>query len=256
MVKVNIVKDEYEMITSTQNKLIKQIRKLRTRRERHKTKTFFIEGFHLIEEAIKSNWSIKKLIVREDITPSKVLSHIPTIIVSTHVFDHISLTETPQGIAAIVQMNEIKNQDHTHVLLLDAIQDPGNLGTIIRTADAAGFSKIVLGDGTVDLYNDKVIRSTQGSLFNIEVVSANLKEVIQELQKDEFTVYASSLDNAKPYQLIKAKEKVALILGNEGAGISQTFVQLADESIYIPIYGKAESLNVGVAAGILMYALK
>lgn len=244
------------MITSTQNNFVKQVRKLQTRRERHKTKTFLIEGFHLVEEAIKSNWEIEQLIIRENESVPEWANHLPTINVSDHVFNYLSQTETPQGIAAVVKMNEKTTDQHTHVLLIDAVQDPGNLGTIIRTADAAGFSQVILGRGTVDLYNDKVIRATQGSLFHIEIVTADLIQTIERIRRDDFTIYASALENATSYKEVMPSEKVALILGNEGAGISDDILHVADERIHIPIYGKAESLNVSIAAGILMYALK
>src|SRR5699024_7511376 len=136
------------------------------------------------------------------------------------------------------------------------IQDPGNLGTIIRTADAAGFSNIILGRGTVDLYNDKVIRATQGSLFHIPIVQKDLTESIPRLKESGFSVLATTLQRAKNYRDIEPSEKTAIILGNEGSGVDETLINMADELVKIPIYGKAESLNVGIAAGILMYYIR
>lgn len=243
------------MITSNQNNFIKQVKKLHTRRERHKTKTFLIEGFHLLEEAVKSKWIIEQLIVRENVNVPEWGNDLAVVYVSEHVFNHISQTETPQGIAGIVTMKEEIPKTHKNILLIDAVQDPGNLGTIIRTADAAGFTQVVLGRGTVDLYNDKVIRATQGSLFHIDIIEDNLLQTIPAIKEDDFTVYASTLENANSYKEVTPDPKVALILGNEGAGISEDILHIADERIHIPIYGKAESLNVSIAAGILMYAL-
>lgn len=242
------------MITSIQNNFIKETRKLLTRKGRHNSQSFLIEGFHLLEEAIKSGWEVDHLIVRENINIPEWCEHIQTTYVSDNVFNHISQTETPQGIACIVKMKEVPIEKGDKILLIDAIQDPGNLGTIIRTADAAGFNHIILGKGTVDLYNDKVIRATQGSMFHVRIEQHHLVNVIEKLKQDDFTIYASALQDAISYKNIEQKERIALILGNEGAGISDDILQASDERIHIPIYGKAESLNVGVAAGILMYA--
>jgi len=226
------------IITSIQNNFIKNIRKLHTKKERYNTHTFLIEGFHLIEEALKSKWSIEHVIIKEGIHVPAWYGDLPITYVSERVFAHISQTETPQGIAGVVKMKEeVIHEEHTHILLIDAVQDPGNLGTIIRTADAAGFSQVVLGKGTVDLYNDKVIRATQGSLFHIDIQQDNnLEETIPKLQEAGFTVYASALEDAKPYKEVTKQEKVALILGNEGAGISDSVLKAADERIHIPIY--------------------
>lgn len=241
------------MITSTQNNFIKQVRKLHVRKERQKSNTFLIEGFHLIEEAKNSEWNIDHIIVTDKVTVPNWCHDLSLTYVSEHVFNHFSQTETPQGIAAIVKMKKVEIRSNEKILLIDAVQDPGNLGTIIRTADAAGFNHIILGKGTVDLYNDKVIRATQGSMFHVCIEQADLNEIIKSIQEKDFTVYASTLQNAISYKDITPKEKIALVLGNEGAGISDEVLQLVNERIHIPIYGKAESLNVGVAAGILMY---
>lgn len=242
------------MITSTQNNFIKQVNKLKTKKGRHDSNTFVIEGFHLLEEAIKSNWTIKHIIAREDITVPHWAEHLQQTRVSHDVFNYISQTETPQGIASIVKMKDVITHNRNQVLLVDAIQDPGNLGTIIRTADAAGFHHIVLGKGTVDVYNEKVIRATQGSLFHIQIEQGDLVDTIKKLKEEEFTIYASALQQAERYETAISKGKVALILGNEGRGIQEDILNIAHKSIYIPIYGKVQSLNVGVAAGVLMYA--
>ncbi|GGA86341.1 TrmH family RNA methyltransferase [Ornithinibacillus halotolerans] len=243
------------MITSLKNEKVKNWRKLHNRKDRMKTETFIIEGFHLIQEAIKSNWKIKEIIIQNDIDlPSWINDEdILVTVVEEHVFQHISQTKAPQGIAAVLQIQANSMISGNRVLLLDRIQDPGNLGTIIRTADAAGFDAVVLGEGTVDLYNDKVIRSTQGSLFHIPVVQDNLSVCINHLKDKGYSIWASALTNSKNFHSVKPTEKVALILGNEGSGIDPGLIDLSDEIVKIPIYGKAESLNVSIAAGILMY---
>src|SRR5699024_5733851 len=169
------------------------------------------------------------------------------------VFNQIAQTESPQGIIAVVEMKKPSSLSGSHIMMIDAIQDPGNLGTIIRTADAAGYNAVVLGDGTVDIYNDKVIRATQGSIFHIPIISANLRNCIDRLQINHFKVITSALKESVPYQSIDKPEKVALIVGNEGNGIDEAILSSADMNVHIPIYGDAESLNVSVAAGILMY---
>lgn len=244
------------MITSLQNPQVKAWRKLHARKNRIKTQRFLVEGFHLIEEAYESDWDIETIIVQEDVKPPDWMSDDRIVTVSKQVFKTIAQTETPQGIAAVVMMQELPREQEKHVLLLDAIQDPGNLGTIIRTADAAGFSAVCLGNGTVDSYNEKVIRASQGSIFHVPIYQADLTKEIMRLRANGFTIYATSLRRAKNYLDISFNEKTALIIGNEGAGVQESFIELADETIKIPIYGKAESLNVSVAAGILMYQMR
>src|SRR5690625_4152327 len=244
------------MITSVQNNQVKNWRKLQTKKYRTQSQRFLIEGFHLIEEAIKSDWEIETIIIQNGIDIPDWISKDLTIHVNTHVFNEISQTETTQGIAAVVKMKELYPKHDGIVLLVDAIQDPGNLGTIIRTADAAGLTKIFLGKGTVDPYNDKVIRASQGSIFHIPITQGNLLELIPELQAKHYMIVASTLENATNYMDIKPREKMGLIIGNEGAGINKDIVAIADKTVTIPIYGQAESLNVSVAAGILMYQMR
>src|SRR5699024_2351824 len=145
------------------NNQVKEWKKLHKRKFRKDMHAFLIEGFHLIEEAYKSGWEIETVIIQEHVIAPEWIAVEKTVRVARHVFNEISQTETTQGIAAVVKMNELEKVPNEHLLLVDAIQDPGNLGTIIRTADAVGMSQIILGTGTVDVYNDKVIRASQGS---------------------------------------------------------------------------------------------
>lgn len=244
------------MITSIKNQKVKYWQKLKTKKERNKTNSFLIEGLHLLEEAIKSNWTIIDIIIEEGISMPEFCVDLAYEIVTKPVFKAISQTENSQGIAAVVKKKQNMNYVGNELILLDAIQDPGNLGTIIRTADAAGFSAVLLGKGTVDLYNDKVIRATQGSIFHIPIIEVDLKETIAELQENNYTVFAAALDDAVDYHSIRFPAKKALIVGNEGAGIGTELIKIANKVIKIPIYGKAESLNVSIAAAILMYSMK
>jgi len=244
------------LITSIQNQQVKDWKKLRRKKYREVTGTFLIEGYHLIEEAYETDQLIKTLIIEEGKQAPAWMDEDYVVTVTSQVFKEIAQTETPQGIAAVVEMQEVKQVHDNYVLLIDAIQDPGNLGTIIRTADAAGFSKIVLGKGTVDRYNDKVIRASQGSIFHITIEQADLIEEIPQLQEAGYSVWATTLARAKNYAEVMPSEKTAMILGNEGSGVDDNLIELADELVKIPIYGKAESLNVSIAAGILMYHMR
>lgn len=244
------------MITSVKNEKVKQWQKLKLKKERMKTSTFLIEGYHLIEEALRSEWKIEEIIMEEKAVPLEAAKEVKTYVVSDNVFKAVSETKTPQGIAAVVRMKTEKWQEFSHVLLLDAIQDPGNLGTIIRTADAAGFEAIVLGNGTVDLFNDKVIRAAQGSLFHIPVFQEELSDKIASLKEEGYAIWASALNNSVSYTELSRPKKIGLIVGNEGAGVKEALIESADQVVKIPIYGKAESLNVSVATGILLYHLK
>lgn len=244
------------LITSTSNDKVKAWRKLHQRKGRKQTQAFLGEGYHLLEEAWKSSQQIKEIIAEAEAELPEWTSGIPVERVSKEVFRRISQTQTPQGIAAVIQMSKEKEVRGDRLILLDRIQDPGNLGTIIRTADAAGMDGIVLGKGTADIYNDKVVRATQGSLFHLPFYEADLKEEVALLQQKGYEIWATALEDAMYYYDAEVPEKVALILGNEGAGVEPELIGQANKRISIPIYGKAESLNVSIAAGILMYHLR
>lgn len=241
------------MITSVKNERVKDWKKLHQRKIRNENKQFLIEGFHLLEEAWKSGWNIKEIIIKQGIRIPDIYNKYDTTEVSEPVFKQISQTETPQGIMAVIEMKEAGTISGNRILIVNAVQDPGNLGTIIRTADAAGYHAVVLGEGTVDVFNDKVIRATQGSVFHIPIMEMSLVNCIQELQATNFQVITSALDDSVSYDTIDIPKKMALIMGNEGKGIDADLLALADTNVHIPIYGEAESLNVSVAAGILMY---
>ena len=245
-----------QFIESVQNQRVKHWKKLLTKKERESSQQFMVEGFHLVEEALMAG-VVEDIILGDEVEPPtfRNTTRINFYRVTKEVVKEISETETTQGIFAICKMQEqtvdLKLMQST--LLLDGIQDPGNLGTIVRTADAAGIRAIVLGDGTTDLYNPKTIRATQGSLFHLPIVKANLVQLLPELKKAGVTVLGTSLQNSKIFTEVEKPTKVALIVGNEGQGVSKELLSMTDQNVFIPIYGKAESLNVGIAAGILMY---
>lgn len=140
--------------------------------------------------------------------------------------------------------------------MIDAVQDPGNIGTLIRTADAAGFDQVLLGTGSVDPFNDKVIRATQGSIFHLPILTGELTEFMNELKAEGVEIWAAALQEAKPYKDMKTPDRVALLVGNEGQGIAEHLLEQSEKKVYIPIYGRAESLNVAVAGAVLMYHLQ
>ncbi|WP_152654803.1 RNA methyltransferase [Oceanobacillus sp. CFH 90083] len=244
------------MITSVKNEKIKALKKLQQRKYRKQTNTFLIEGTHLIEEVLASDWTTKEIIVSEEASVPESAANLPVTEVTRQVFKELSFTASPQGIMAVIEMKKENVVNGGVVVLLDAIQDPGNLGTIIRTADAAGADGIVLGDGCVDLYNDKVIRATQGSIFHLPISHADLEEEAARLKEANFTVWATALEKAENYKKLPIPQKTAIVFGNEGAGVKESLLEKADERVTIPILGKAESLNVSIAAGVLLYYLK
>lgn len=249
-----------KQIQSVKNPQVKQWKKLLTKKERDKTGTYFIEGFHLVEEALKSQDQILEIIVSEkiELPPRLDFGSIPVTTVTDEISKELSDTEAPQGIYAVCRQS---SDDHAltaakSFLLIDAVQDPGNLGTMIRTADAAGIDAVIVGHGSVDMFNPKVLRSAQGSHFHLPIIHANLQEWIETLKKKNIPVYGTALENAKTYTETVPQEQFALIVGNEGNGISKEILADTTCNLYIPIYGKSESLNVAVAAGILLYYLK
>ncbi|PLR68360.1 MULTISPECIES: TrmH family RNA methyltransferase [Bacillaceae] len=243
-------------IESVQNQKVKQWRKLHTKKERETTNTFLIEGLHLVEEALKDKSVIKELIISEEtsIPTHWNVDDLSITYVTNEIMKAISETESPQGAAAVCAQSEQQEiVSWKKAVLIDAIQDPGNLGTIIRTADAAGIDGIILGDGTVDPYNSKVIRSSQGSIFHIPIIKRKLDQAISELKDQDVAIYGTSLQNGVDYRKAEIKESFALLIGNEGSGVNENWLKLTNQNLYIPIYGKAESLNAGIAAGILLY---
>ncbi|QNU25870.1 TrmH family RNA methyltransferase [Geobacillus zalihae] len=244
-------------IESPKNARVKQWKKLLTKKGRDETGLFLLEGFHLVEEAVKSNAPLVELMVdeRTAIPPGWDVS-VPVVIVTEAVMKAISSTETPQGIAAVCRKLPAELEGVKTALLIDAVQDPGNLGTMIRTADAAGIDAVILGEGCADVYNPKVVRATQGSLFHLPVVKGDLVQWIARFKEQGIPVYGTALENAVDYRTVPPSSSFALLVGNEGSGVRRDLLRLTTENVYIPIYGQAESLNVAVAAGILLYSLQ
>lgn len=246
-----------QYIESLQNPSFKNWKKLLTAKGRKKQQKYLIEGFHLVEEAQKNNLLQLCITTQEQYNQySNFLENVETYIVSDKIIKELSTTITSQNIFGIVAIQNSTISDHIKgkFIILDSLQDPGNVGTIIRTADAAGFDGIIVGDNCVDIYNDKTIRSMQGSQFHINIYHHNIENLIPIMKKNNITILGTNLNkNSKSFNTLDNLTNVAIIVGNEGNGVSTNILNLCDETIYIPIIGKAESLNVAIAASILMY---
>lgn len=245
-------------IFSTKNTRIKDLRKLHKKKYRQQQQRYLIEGFHLVEEAQQQGVVIEAVFandrgVREGAHLLEAADDV--YYVSDEVLSQLADSPSPQGIVAVAKMEgEPSLTAEGGWLLLDNVQDPGNVGTMIRTADAAGLTGVIIGNGTADIYSSKVLRSMQGSQFHLRICSMDLLEAVAFFQRAAIPVYGTALNKeAKVLQEVPKQKNYAVIMGNEGQGISQSLLDSVDETIYIPIFGKAESLNVGVAAGIVMY---
>ena len=241
------------IITSLDNKRIKKYLKLKEKKYRDEYSEFLIEGEHLVLEAYKTGL-IEELILE---VGTNIDIDVPNIIyLTTNIIKKISTLESPHKIMALCKKKEDNLKLGNKILLIDNIQDPGNLGTIIRSALAFNIDTIVLSEDCVDLYNSKVIRATQG-MFHINIIRKNLKIVIKELHKKNIKIYKTDVTNginARDLTKIE-REKYALIIGNEGNGVRKELEPLCDKNIYIPMNDKVESLNVAVATSILLYEL-
>ncbi len=240
------------VISSLENKEIKKYYKLKQKKYREATSLFLIEGYHLIEEAYKAKL-LTKVILADDI---KLDFEVDTIYVSKEVMKKLSSLKTPPkmiGVCQCLNNNDIKGDK---ILLLDYIQDPGNLGTIIRSSKAFGVDTIILSNDTVDLYNPKVIRATQGVLFHTNIIKMDLDSAIDKLKNNNYLIYATSVIDGVDIKTIDKKQRYALIMGNEGRGVSDKIKSLADCNLYIKMHQEVESLNVAVATSIILYELE
>ena len=240
------------LITSLENSHVKEYIKLKQKKYRDRTSKFIIEGDHLVREAYKNNL-IEELILEEGTDFDIKVDN--TYYLSHELIKKVSSVDSPQKVLALCKKKEEKLENYNRLLLLDNIQDPGNLGTIIRSAVAFNIDTIVLSKDTVDLYNPKVVRATEGMLFHINIIREDLEVIIKKLQEEKITIYGTSVVNGKDVKEINNKEKFALIVGNEGSGVRKEIIDMSDEKLYIKMNNKVESLNVGVATSILLYEL-
>lgn len=254
-------------ITSVNNPLIKKVRSLYRKKDRIKNKSFIIEGIKIIEEGINSNYPLKNIVYTDKLLDTKdgveffdKIKDLKSLVyVPNNIFIDISDTENPQGVLAIAgiknqDIEEIKDIENPFILFLDELQDPGNMGTIIRTADAFNIDCIIISEGSVDPYNPKVVRATMGSIFRVPLYNVldGIKE-LNELKEKGIKIYSTSLENSISIYEQDFTEGFILTIGNESKGVSKDLLSLSDKLIKIPMPGRAESLNAGVAASIIMY---
>lgn len=241
------------LITSLDNDRIKGYIKLKERKYRKKTNTFIVEGLHSVLEAYKTGSIIELILEKDEVLPFD----LPCVYVTNEIINKISSLETASNIMALCKINNDNVELGNKILLLDNVQDPGNLGTIIRSAVAFNVDSIVLSPDCVDVYNPKVLRSTQGMIFHIPIIVRDLFETIDTIKKNEIPVYGTRVEFGEDVSSLKEKDKVkyALVMGNEGNGVKRELLEKCDKNLFIDMSEKVESLNVSVAASILMYEL-
>lgn len=235
-------------ITSLDNQYVKRVASLHKKKYRDEYKEFFIEGIKTIDEAIKYNKKIKSIFYCPEMIEYKL--EIPAYRVTKEVISKMADTLTPQGIIAVCEIPDEELEKKRRLIYLDRVQDPGNVGTIIRTADAFGFDGVLLSDGCADVYSPKVVRATMGSLFHIPIIQSVSVDYLSGLNNK---IYSSALDTDNFLDNTNISEPFVLVIGNEGQGISDEIKNITDEFVKINMAGNAESLNASIAAGILMY---
>lgn len=253
-----------EKITSGQNNRVKTWQKLQSKKGRLASKSYILDGWHLVQEAIHHGGKFRAIMATAD----QLVEHqeelplgVPVFEITEDIAKKLSDLVTPQGIFAEVTLPTSHREPrfiHDGAwLFLDAIQDPGNVGTMVRTADAAGFKGVVFGQGSVDPYSPKALRAMQGSQFHVELTTGNLVGWTTAFTQNDMNVYGTQLDpEAVSLFTVEPQVNFALIMGNEGQGMSNEVAQLTTQNLYIPLTGQAESLNVAVAAGVAMFAIK
>lgn len=237
-------------IESLQNPKVKEWIKLKEKKYRDLNNLFLIEGDHLLNEAMI------KGVVREIISTDKLFDFegIPFYEVNDSIMKKLS--NQVSGTNVICVCEKLREREiNSNVCLLDNIQDPGNLGTIIRSAVAFNIDTIIVSPDTVDLYNDKTIRSSEGMLFHINVIKQNLEDAIDALKNKDYKIYGTNVENGLDLKETSFLNKVAVIIGNEGNGVKKALQDKCDSLIYIPISSSCESLNAGVAASIIFYEM-
>lgn len=250
------------MITATSNKRIKWLVSLSEKaKERRKEQVYLVEGGKMFEEAKEQ--FIREVYVSESYIEkngvSKKLEQVGFETVSDEVFKKISDTKAPQGILCVMNqqqytLEDLLKKENPVLVLLEDIQDPGNLGTILRTGEGAGIDGVIMTKDTVDIYNPKTIRATMGSIYRVPFLYVNsLKEIIEILQKKGILVYAAHLKGEAYYDSFDFKKGSAFLIGNEGNGLKKETADLADNYLKIPMEGQVESLNAAIATSLLMY---
>lgn len=241
------------IITSKANSVVKNAKKLH--QKKYRKSAYLIEGWHLFEEAVQAGVTIEKIFALESYR-DQLAAFPQTVWVSEEILRDLADTQTPQGIVAVIQKEEVDLPDlhQGKYLFLEDVQDPGNVGTMIRTADAAGFTGVIVSDKSADIYSLKTLRSMQGSHFHLPIYRLPVATFVEEAKKSNLPLLATTLSReSKDYRELSSLENFVLVMGNEGQGISSVMAESADQLVHISMKGRAESLNVAVAAGILMF---
>ncbi len=258
------LKDRLRRITSRQNALVKELRRAFAQGERTDDGHCAIESVRVVEEAIRSGLRFKAVFFSESagaraerLLP-QIGSHVETLLLPDDVFTSAVATETPQGVAALVKLKDASLEQMLEaaeplLVCVAGVQDPGNLGTIVRSAEAFGATGVVLGDGTVSPFNPKVVRAAAGSLFRMNMVRAGLKTALAEMKARGVRLVATSSHKALPLHEVRLTGALALFVGNEGAGLARELIAEMDETVAIPHSPRVESLNAGVATSIVLY---
>lgn len=254
-----------QVISSKENEIIKNIKKLKEKKYRDLNNEYIIEGIKIIQEAIQENAKIKRIIICDDCEKNSNISQemmyeiakYECIYVTNKIFTSLTDVKNPQGIMAIVEKNNVKEEEIDYnqdiIVALDDLQDPGNLGTILRTVDSIGINQILVSKGTADSYNPKVVRSTMGAIFRVKIIECeDLEKTLKEIKKHKFEILVTSLQTENSIYDIKYNKKV-IVIGNEANGVEEKIQNMADVKVKIPMLGRTESLNASVATGIILY---
>ena len=253
-----------QVISSKDNEIVKNIRKLKEKKYRDLENAYIVEGIKLVKEAIAEKAKIKQIVMCENFADNSDLDKDTLYEIAKHnliyvtekVFNLITDVKTPQGIIAVIEKNNANTQiDYSQdiIIALDDLQDPGNLGTILRTVDSANLNQIILSKNSADPYNPKVVRSTMGGIFRVNIIETeNLQETLKNLQEKKFKIMVTSLDTNNSIYDVDYTKKV-IVIGNEANGVSKAIQDMADEKVKIPMLGKTESLNASIATGIMIY---
>lgn len=238
------------LYSSVENNKIKDLKKLHTKKYRDKKNKFLVEGRHLVLEAFKTGYLDELLLEENELLPLDVMTHYMT----NNVSNYLSELDTPTNVIGVCNKKDGVLKGN-RIVYLDCIQDPGNLGTIIRSCVAFNIDTLILSKDCVDLYNSKVIRATQGLLFHMNILVEDINNIASDLKGEGYKIYGTNVKYGKSLKSIAKAEKFVIIMGNEGNGIGCVSQELCDEYIYIDMNGNCESLNVGVATSIILYEM-
>ncbi|MGB8734407.1 MAG: RNA methyltransferase [Candidatus Sulfotelmatobacter sp.] len=264
--------DRLRRVEGRHNPLVKQLRQAFSRSELTEAGDCAVEGLRILEEAIRSGLRFSAVFFREsaqdraDRLLPQIGAQVETLLLPDKLFDSLVPSESPQGVAALVRLKEFSLDDLTErlqvgpIIVIAGLQDPGNLGTILRSSEAFGSAGIVLGEGTVSPFNSKVVRASAGSVFRLPVIhrhgkssTLKLEEVSEKLRAQGVRLIATSSHKGTPIDQADLKRPAAIFFGNEGSGLPRDVMAKMDESIAIPHAAQVESLNAGVAASIVLY---